>query len=534
VQDRPISFGPYELLKALGRGSFGDVHLARPIRPELGLPPFVVVKRLRSEHASNARFARRFAHEAAIATSIDNPHVVRVYDSGQVDGVLYIAMEHISGWPLDQIIEDHFAASKMISLATIIEIGVQCLAGLTALHEATDPTGNSLLIVHRDLAPKNILLGEDGRACLIDLGLGKSRLRDWKTATGMLIGTPGYMAPEQVRGKPADHRSDLYALGVVLFELITLESYIPMAAPGPLLRASLAPQFRPPSSSRPDVPKELDELVRRALEHDPADRFQSAREIAVALERIRPASSRVEPMRSLVGEMRWQELTRAQTEIEALGATSIVEHPAHSLERTVIFARRGQPPTMPLAQPSDYRSRGSLAILALAGAVLLFSGALVGVAFERHRSGGGAEVMNATPVGAPRPAEGDEERGPQIVARATKSEEPQEEPREEPSQREAKAASPSHAHRKAARTAVEAPPSTPPAPATQIEGTAAYVKRLAARALRLRKQAPGDERIESLLAELNEIAATRRDDAEILARARKLEPRLVELEHSLR
>src|SRR5215831_14194193 len=164
----PKIFGPYELLSPLGQGAMGDVWLARPLDPARGLPSPLVVKRLHAELAVEERVVRRFTHEARIATAIDCPNVAKVYDVGSVGNLLYIAMEHIVGWPLARVMQDVKATVGRISVASALDIVFDALHGLDALHSARDARGASLQIVHRDVTPRNIMLAETGSACLID------------------------------------------------------------------------------------------------------------------------------------------------------------------------------------------------------------------------------------------------------------------------------------------------------------------------------------------------------------------------------
>lgn len=265
----------------------GDAHLARPDDPRLsGLPRVVVVKRLLAELGSEQDFVARFLHEARVASLIDSKRVARLYDSGEVDRRPYMAIEHILGWPLSRVLSERARSKEPPELDSALGIALDCVDGLTAIHEARDHDGAPIRLVHRDVAPKNTMLGLDGHARLIDLGLGRSSLGDWLTRTGAIMGTPGYMAPEQARGERVDARADIYAVGVMLFELLTLESWIPRAHPIAMLRAAAEPPVRPPSRHRKGISPSIDAVVLRATDPNPAARFQSARELAAALEAL--------------------------------------------------------------------------------------------------------------------------------------------------------------------------------------------------------------------------------------------------------
>ncbi|MFO0726416.1 MAG: serine/threonine-protein kinase [Myxococcota bacterium] len=358
----PERFGPYLLLEKLGAGGMGDAHLAQAAEPDSKLPRLFVIKRLHSELGLNERNVQRFRHEGRIATLIQSPYLPKVYAAGQVGQTLFIAMEMIHGWPLSRVIREYAESQRPISLSSALDLCIDTLRGLRDLHEAKDADGAPLTTLHRDISPKNLMLGSDGRVRVIDLGLGKSKIQDWHTRTGAVMGTPGYMAPEQVRGEAVDPRTDLYAVGLVLFELLALEPYI---APGPLpivLRASLEPIFRSPSSIRAPLPPALDSILAQALAQDPERRFPSATAMIAALEGLRGDAPRV-PARTLIGELAFGELTEEALKAERLLASSasapdtISDQPG--LEPTRIFASRTEQvledvsPTRPLiARPT--------------------------------------------------------------------------------------------------------------------------------------------------------------------------------------
>ncbi len=285
----PLRFGSYILLRRLGRGSSGDVCLARPRDEKSNLPKLLVVKRMHAALVENEELVKRFAHEARLAAKIDSPHVARVFDAGYANDLIFIAMEYIPGWSLVNVLHRLHEEKRPTPIGSARTIMVHALRGLEALHSAVDPkTRKPLDFVHRDIAPKNIMLGDDGLTRLIDLGLGRSSLKDWQTQTGMVMGSVGYMPPEQVLAKQLDVRTDLYAMGVVLFETLTGRPYIPVGNQADRLKACLRPQFRKPSAFRPDLPVEIDAVAKKALRVTPERRFQSAAEFRVALESALP------------------------------------------------------------------------------------------------------------------------------------------------------------------------------------------------------------------------------------------------------
>lgn len=346
----PQPFGAYVLLKALGQGAMGGVFLARPYNARRGLPSPIVIKRLHGELATNPTFVRRFRHEAALAVSIDSPHVAKVYDVGAVGETLYIAMEHVAGWPLSRFMEAIHRSGRHASIASILELASGVLSGLEAMHTARDELGRPLGIVHRDISPKNLMVGEDGHARLIDLGLGKSNVQDWKTRTGVVMGSIGYMPPEQVAAETVDHRADLYAFAIVIWELLTLRSYIKRGPVATMLRASMTVPFEPPSQHRPDVSPILDRVLERALKLRAEERFQSAAEFRAALAQVVPEERRgTRSMATLIDDLFAASLPERRSEISALLSLPLPEpEDGPEQERTVVFVQA--PGVAPLNQ----------------------------------------------------------------------------------------------------------------------------------------------------------------------------------------
>ncbi len=365
------TFGTYALLKLLGQGAAGSVYLARVT----GSDTPVVIKRLHPDRARNPEAVQRFRHEAEVARYIEHPNVARVYDSGVIDDTLFIAMEYVSGWTLAKVLDDVKRTGAMFSVAGALELFEGILKGLEAIHGAKDPGGQGLGLVHRDLSPRNVIVRDDGHVKLIDLGLGKSKLQDWHTRTGLVMGSPGYMAPEQVFGRASDHATDLYCAGVILFELLTLEPWIPKGPVMTMLAKSAEPQWRAPSSLRPELPPGLDDVLATALAIAPERRFPSARAFLSALEEAYPERTDRFSARTVVGEGLWSELSETRIEVnQLLTATSKTEASA-TLEPTDVRL----PPTRLTPRPQRRWQGPALT------AVLVVGAAMGGAAWERAK-----------------------------------------------------------------------------------------------------------------------------------------------------
>jgi serine/threonine protein kinase len=360
MSELPQAFGEYVLLKSLGSGVSGEVFLAKPRdAKKANVPSPVVIKRLHAELADDRAFAMRFKQEAQIAIAIDHPHVAKVYDVGQVGPTFYMAIEYIPGWTLSRVISDLRESGGFASFSSIRDMLGDALEGLEAVHGAIDPTTREPLhVVHRDLAPKNLILGEDSTTKLIDFGIGKSAYQDWKTNTGVVVGSPGYMSPEQARGQGIDQRSDIYAMGLILWELITSKSFIERGPVPVMLRAQAEPAWRPPSAIRPDTPKRLEAVAEKALARDPAARFQSAKEMQAALYAAVGPRSEGQVSSTIVGALLWGELGESKTEMtQLLSQPRSLEHANDATESeppsadTIVFAMRKLPPPPPAATP---------------------------------------------------------------------------------------------------------------------------------------------------------------------------------------
>jgi serine/threonine-protein kinase len=316
----------------------GDVFLARPIDPRRGIATPVVIKRLHPKYLDNDEFIKRFRHEAEIAILVDSPHVAKVYEVGTAGDTLFIAMEFVRGFSIAHLLNELIDRNLNMAIPIAVELMAGGLAGLLAIHSATDHEGRPLAVVHRDISPKNLMAGADGLLHLIDLGLGKSNAQDWKTDVGTIMGSPGYMAPEQIRGEPVDGRTDVYAMGVVLFELLTLRRFVKREGIAEMLGNALRQPFVPPSELRSDVPASLDRIVERATKLAPEDRFQSAEAFMSALEAARPERVRPDRMIAFMDLVLGNELLRQAQAIDALLAQPIPDGPHEPSQVTEVFA----------------------------------------------------------------------------------------------------------------------------------------------------------------------------------------------------
>jgi serine/threonine protein kinase/WD40 repeat protein len=279
--------GAYEIVGLLGAGGMGEVYRARD--PRLGRD--VAVKILPASFSENPERERRFEQEARATATLNHPNILAVYDVGRQDGCPYIVSELLEG----ESLRDKLRAGKL-PVRRAIDYALQIIRGLAAAHEHG--------ILHRDLKPDNIFITKDGRAKILDFGLAKLVLpdmdvtggvtaatRDSGTGAGMLLGTVGYMSPEQVRGGAIDARSDLFSFGVVLYEMVSGQRAFKGATTADTISAILTQEPPELVTVNKDVPPLLDRIVRHCLEKEPAARFQSASDVGFDLESLSTLSS---------------------------------------------------------------------------------------------------------------------------------------------------------------------------------------------------------------------------------------------------
>jgi serine/threonine-protein kinase len=262
------SFGDrYTIIEEIGAGGMGQVYKA--VDRKLGKP--VALKLIRPHVAARGGAPERFRRELALAREVTHPNVCRVHDLGEVEGILYISMEYIEGQPLDRLVQSvgHLSPRQTISL------GRQICAGLEAVHERS--------IVHRDLKPGNIMISRSGQALVMDFGMAYQHGDQRLTDAGVVLGTMAYLSPEQARGQPTDPRSDVYAVGLMLYEMLTGRRPPGDGVVLPLALRESGERCPPPSRFAPEVHAALDGVVMRCLEREPARRHGSARDLEQAL-----------------------------------------------------------------------------------------------------------------------------------------------------------------------------------------------------------------------------------------------------------
>ena len=358
-------FGKYKIVKKLATGGMAEVFLARAEGP-MGFEKAVVLKRILPALAEDQAFVDMFLAEARLAAGLNHPNVAHVYDFGEVDGRWFLAMEYVDGPTLRQVKKRAHDLGLPLPLGVVVRIIAQACEGLHYVHEAR-ADGKPLGLVHRDISPDNLILAKSGAVKVLDFGIVKATTSgEGHTGTGTVRGKLRYMAPEQLAAEPLDRRVDVWALGVVLYELLTgARPYVP-TQDAAVVKAILMDPFVPARERRPDLPAGLEAILTRCFEKDRRDRYATCRELQAALEQL----------------LRNEGLSVGAAEVESL----------------IVSLAEGKPFADPLATPSAPRAATRTRAVARPGVLPLALG-LGALALL----GGGASVAVLSRLDTPAP-----------------------------------------------------------------------------------------------------------------------------------
>jgi serine/threonine protein kinase len=272
----------FVILRSLAMGGMAEILLARvrePARPER----LVVLKRMHRQLAADREYVKMFVDEARLAITLRHPNVVEVYESGEDDGQYYIAMEYLHGHDLRKVLSQMAKRRVPMRLANALSIARAVCRGLDYTHERTDPSGELLGIVHRDVSPHNVLVTYGGRVKLVDFGIAKTTIQLARTRTGILKGKVAYMSPEQALGETLDRRSDVFCIGILLWEMTTGNWLYRRKSELETLKAVVEHDAPLPSQVIAGYPRELEQIVMKTLARKREDRWASAGELGEAL-----------------------------------------------------------------------------------------------------------------------------------------------------------------------------------------------------------------------------------------------------------
>jgi serine/threonine protein kinase len=282
---RPRIVGRYALFDEIAAGGMATIHLGRLVGP-VGFSRTVAIKTLHPQFAKDPEFVEMFLEEARLASRIQHPNVISTLDVATTEGEVFLVMEYVAGESLAKLVRSALKKGERMPVEVAVSVLSGMLHGLHATHEAKNEQLEPMHIVHRDVSPQNVLVGLDGVARIFDFGVAKAAaMRSQATSDGQMKGKLSYMSPEQLNSREVDRRTDVFAAGVVAWECLTGRRLFSGSDPGEVLAKVLTLDVTPPIEVLPSIPRALSDAVMRALERSPDQRWQTARDFAIELER---------------------------------------------------------------------------------------------------------------------------------------------------------------------------------------------------------------------------------------------------------
>jgi serine/threonine protein kinase len=378
---QPVSFGKYELVSRLAAGGMAEIFLART-KSIQGFEKYLVIKRILQHRTQDPEFVRMFLDEARVAATLDHPNIVQIYDVGHVDNEYFIAMEYLRGHNLIEIVR---AGAKLgyakPPLEHVVSTLTQVCAGLHYAHEKRDFEGRSLEIVHRDVTPQNVVVSFDGSVKVVDFGIAKAATREVETLAGTLKGKIGYMSPEQCRGGNVDRRSDIFAVGIILFELTTGKRLYHERSDFDTLKKIIEGPVPSPRDLLPFYPAFLNAIVVRCLQKNPDDRYQTARDLHADLDAFARDNQLVTgtvPLSQYMERIYADELaTHKSADAAAMATAAQVTMSGSSASYLGESSRRSAPIATPLAEARRQHLMRLLMQAAIAVLLVLLGGGVV-------------------------------------------------------------------------------------------------------------------------------------------------------------
>ncbi|MFO0722874.1 MAG: serine/threonine-protein kinase [Myxococcota bacterium] len=355
-------FGRYTLIKKLATGGMAEIWLARQ-SGVAGFNRFVVIKKILSHLAEEETFRNMFLDEARMSAQLQHPNIVQVYDLGEADETYFIAMEFIMGENLAAIAWRGVKRASPLSPTFAARIMADACKALDYAHRLRGPDGKPLEIVHRDISPQNILVTYEGEVKVVDFGIAKAASKSQHTKTGMLKGKFSYMSPEQCLGNPVDKRSDVFALGIVLYELCTGKRLFKHESELMILEMITKRRITPPSEVAENIPAELEAIILKALEKDVEIRYQSAQDLQIALEDFIRAQSEASSNSDVAEYMRGlfeDKIEEKRKLIELASREDFLQQANFDDEATQQADRRGPPVKVVYGQPPRPRQTGQM------------------------------------------------------------------------------------------------------------------------------------------------------------------------------
>ncbi len=328
--------GRYELLLPIAQGGMASVWAAR-LKGTRGFQKMVAIKTMLPGLIDDPQFERMFLDEASLASQVRHPHVIEIMDLGEQDGILYIVMEWVDGEPISVILK-YAAARGGIPLPVAVHVAIQASRGLHAAHELRDDTGSLVGLVHRDVSPQNVLLTYDGVVKVVDFGVAKVTNRaSSETRAGQLKGKIAYMSPEQLKGDKIDRRTDVFAMGIMLYMMTTgRHPFRGDDEPSTIRQITAEEPAVPPSALVANYPPALEQVVMQAIAKDPAKRLPTANDVVVALTRAMPPATDEEVaafLRTLLPDRLEKRKATIKSALEAADRRDLPSAPQHQPPR---------------------------------------------------------------------------------------------------------------------------------------------------------------------------------------------------------
>ncbi len=359
---KPTVFGKYLLLERINVGGMAEVFIAKAFGVE-GFERILAIKKILPTMAEDEEFITMFIDEARISVQLNHANIVHIHELGKHDETYYIAMEYVAGRDLRTILERYRRNKEIMPTAQAVFVASKICEGLDYAHRKKDARGQDLGIIHRDVSPQNILISYEGEVKIIDFGIAKAANRSQKTQAGILKGKFGYMSPEQVRGLPIDRRSDIFAVGVILYEMLTGEKLFVGESDFSTLEKVRNADVPAPRQFNPNIPPGLEKVVLKALAREQEDRYQSASDLQEDLMRFLLAGEAIysaKHLSSFMKEAFAEELARENEKMERYAS---IERPdqieSSGVTATVDRARRRPASDRASPPPSEERARGA-------------------------------------------------------------------------------------------------------------------------------------------------------------------------------
>jgi serine/threonine-protein kinase len=373
----PRRFGKYTLLRVLAKGGMAELFLAIQ-KSVAGFEKLIVIKRILPSMNQDKAFIEMLLHEARIAATLSHNNIVQIFDVGQAEGLYFIAMEHVHGEDIRSIVRGmRVKGVPEFPLEHALAITMGMCAGLSYAHEKRDLDGSELNIVHRDISPQNVVITFSGDVKIVDFGIAKSDTKmHTETKSGKLKGKVPYMSPEQARGEAIDARSDIFATGVMLFELTTGKRLFKGSSEFETLKLICEREYPRPSQVRPGYPEELERIVMKSLMKDKNERYQSTREMQSDVEAFarnnRIAVSNIALSQFMQGLFQDKLQSQKEELLQGKQLADIIEqqNPTENIDTSQALSTPAATHTL----PGTGRGRGGMAVGAVAALILIAGG----------------------------------------------------------------------------------------------------------------------------------------------------------------